>query len=91
MLGFHPVGFCAMARASAENLRDALPDVTVPTLLVYGDQDVRPPERRRGPPPVHPRVDLAVLPDAGHVCNLEASEAFNQTVRSFLHNQPREG
>jgi pimeloyl-ACP methyl ester carboxylesterase len=91
MLGFHPVGFCAMARASAENLRDALPDVTVPTLLVYGDQDVRPSERRRGPPPVHPRVDLAVLPDAGHVCNLEASEAFNQTVRSFLHNQPREG
>jgi pimeloyl-ACP methyl ester carboxylesterase len=42
MLGFHPVGFRAMARASAENLRDALPDVTVPTLLVYGDQDVRP-------------------------------------------------
>jgi pimeloyl-ACP methyl ester carboxylesterase len=32
-----------MARASAENLRDALPDVTVPTLLVYGDQDVRAP------------------------------------------------
>jgi pimeloyl-ACP methyl ester carboxylesterase len=57
MLGFHPVGFRAMARASAENLRDALPHVTVPTLLVYGDQDVRAPERRRGPPPVHPRVD----------------------------------
>jgi pimeloyl-ACP methyl ester carboxylesterase len=43
MLGFHPAGFRAMARASAENLRDALPRVDVPTLLVYGDQDVRPP------------------------------------------------
>jgi pimeloyl-ACP methyl ester carboxylesterase len=92
MLGFHPVGFRAMARASAENLRDALPDVTVPTLLVYGDQDVRAPlsvaeDLHRS----IPGSTLAVLPDAGHICNLEASEAFNQTVRSFLHNQPREG
>ena len=36
MLGFHPVGFRAMARASAENLRDVLPHIKVPTLLVYG-------------------------------------------------------
>ena len=81
-----------MARASAENLHDALPDVTVPTLLVYGDQDVRAPlsvaeDLHRS----IPGSTLAVLPDAGHVCNLEASEAFNQTVRSFLDNQPREG
>src|SRR5438552_3440217 len=33
----------AMARASAEDLRDALPHVEVPTLLVYGDNDVRAP------------------------------------------------
>jgi pimeloyl-ACP methyl ester carboxylesterase len=43
MLGFHPVGFRAMARASAENLRDVLPRVDVPTLLVHGGQDVRAP------------------------------------------------
>jgi pimeloyl-ACP methyl ester carboxylesterase len=43
MLAFHPVGFRAMARASAEDLRDALPHVRVPTLLVYGDKDVRAP------------------------------------------------
>ena len=92
MLGFHPVGFRAMARASAENLRDALPLVTVPTLLVYGDQDVRAPlsvaeDLHRS----IPGSSLAVLPDAGHICSLEAPEAFNQTVRSFLHNRPREG
>ena len=90
MLGFHPVGFRAMARASAENLRDALPDVTVPTLLVYGDQDVRPLSVAEVLHRSIPGSTLAVLPDAGHVCNLEASEAFNQTVRSFLDNQPRE-
>jgi pimeloyl-ACP methyl ester carboxylesterase len=81
-----------MARASAENLRDALPDVTVPTLLVYGDQDVR--ALLSVAEDLHrsiPGSTLAVLPDAGHVCNLEASEAFNQTARSFLDNQPREG
>ena len=33
-----------------------------------------------------PGSTLVVLPDAGHVCNIEASEAFNQTVRSFLHD-----
>jgi pimeloyl-ACP methyl ester carboxylesterase len=87
MLGFHPVGFRAMARASAENLRDVLPRVEVPTLLVHGGQDVR------APLPVAedlhtaiPGSTLVVLPDAGHVCNIEAPEAFNQAVRSFLQS-----
>jgi pimeloyl-ACP methyl ester carboxylesterase len=87
MLGFHPAGFRAMARASAEDLRDVLPHVEVPTLLVYGGQDAR------APLPVAqdlhrsiPGSTLVVLPDAGHVCNIEAPEAFNQTVRSFLHD-----
>ncbi len=43
MLAFHPAGFRAMARASAEDLRDVLPGLNVPTLLVYGDKDVRAP------------------------------------------------
>jgi hypothetical protein len=40
---FHPRGFRAMAQASAEDVRDVLPHVDVPTLLVYGDRDVRAP------------------------------------------------
>jgi pimeloyl-ACP methyl ester carboxylesterase len=43
MLGLHPAGFRAMARASAENLREVLSHIGVPTLLVYGDKDVRAP------------------------------------------------
>jgi pimeloyl-ACP methyl ester carboxylesterase len=43
MLAFHPAGFRAMARASAEDLRDVLPHIRVPTLLVYGDKAVRAP------------------------------------------------
>jgi pimeloyl-ACP methyl ester carboxylesterase len=43
MQAFDPRGFRAMAQASAEDVRDVLPRVDVPTLLVYGDRDVRAP------------------------------------------------
>jgi pimeloyl-ACP methyl ester carboxylesterase len=87
MLGFHPVGFRAMACASAENLRDVLPSINVPTLLVYGEVDVRAPMTVAED--LHaaiPGSKLVVLPDAGHVCNTEAPEAFNRAVRSFLRD-----
>jgi pimeloyl-ACP methyl ester carboxylesterase len=89
MLAFHPAGFRAMARASAEDLRDVLPHIRVPTLLVYGDKDVR------APLPVaedlHAAISgstLVVLPDAGHLCTIEAPEEFNGAVRNFLRDQP---
>ena len=85
MRAFHPAGLRAMARASAENLRDVLPQIDVPTLLVYGAEDVRAPlavakDLEASIPP----ATLVVLPDVGHACNLEAPEAFNQAVRRFL-------
>jgi pimeloyl-ACP methyl ester carboxylesterase len=58
MHAFHPIGFRAMARASAEDLRDALPLITVATLVVCGDSDVRAPtDGRRGAPRCHCRLD----------------------------------
>jgi pimeloyl-ACP methyl ester carboxylesterase len=88
MLAFHPAGFRAMARASAEDLRDALPQVTAATLLVYGDKDVRAP--RYVAQRLHAAISgskLVVLPDVGHVCNIEAPREFNAAVRSFLLGQ----
>jgi pimeloyl-ACP methyl ester carboxylesterase len=85
MLHFHPAGFRAMARASAEDLRGALPSVTVPTLLIYGDQDVRAPLTVAND--LHAAIDgsrLVVLPGIGHVCNIEAPDRFNDEVRAFL-------
>jgi pimeloyl-ACP methyl ester carboxylesterase len=88
MLAFHPAGFRAMARASAADLRDALPHINVPALLVYGGEDVR--------APLTVAHDLAtaisgstliVLPDAGHLCNIEAPDEFNRAVRAFLRSQ----
>jgi pimeloyl-ACP methyl ester carboxylesterase len=41
---FDPAGFRLMAKASAEaDLRDVLAGIDIPTLLLYGDQDVRAP------------------------------------------------
>jgi pimeloyl-ACP methyl ester carboxylesterase len=85
MLAFHPAGFRAMARASAEDLRDVLPDVRVPTLLVYGDKDARAPLTVANS--LHaalPNSTLVVLAGAGHLCNVEAPKEFNRAVRSFL-------
>src|SRR5205823_5810950 len=90
MRAFHPVGFRAMARASAEDWRAALPLVDVPTLLVYGDNDVRAPLTVAED--LHAAIDgstLVVLPGAGHLCNIEAPEEFNTSVRHFLRDQRR--
>jgi pimeloyl-ACP methyl ester carboxylesterase len=87
MRAFHPAGFRAMARASAENLRDALAHVNVPTLLVYGDQDVRAPLAVAED--LHAAItgsSLVVLPGAGHVCNIDAADEFNAAVRRFLRS-----
>jgi pimeloyl-ACP methyl ester carboxylesterase len=88
MRAFHPVGFRAMARASAEDLRDALPHIDIPTLLVYGDRDVRAPLTVADH--LHAAITestLIVMPDAGHPCNVEAADDFNETVTSFLREQ----
>ena len=88
MRAFHPAGFRAMARASAEDLRGALPHITVPTLLVYGDQDARAPLKvAEDLQAAIPGSALVVLPGAGHVCNIEAPEAFNDAVRNFLRTR----
>ena len=90
MQAFHPRGFRAMAQASAEDVRDVLPHIDVPTLLVYGDRDVRAPLTVAEA--LHAAISgsrLVVLPDAGHLCNIEAPDEFSTAVRNFLHESRR--
>jgi pimeloyl-ACP methyl ester carboxylesterase len=87
MAAFHPVGFRAMARASAEDVRDVLPQIAVPTLLIYGAADVRAPRPVRED--LHAAIrdsKLVVLPDTGHVLSLEAPDELNAALRTFLLN-----
>ena len=86
---FHPVGFRAMAAASAEDLRHTLAGVNAPTLLVYGDNDQRAPLTVAEN--LHSAIkssQLVVLKGAGHLCNVELSQQFNDVVRAFLEDLP---
>jgi pimeloyl-ACP methyl ester carboxylesterase len=88
MTDFHPLGFRLMARSSAESdTRDVLPTIRVPTLLVWGDEDIRSPlsvAHQFGS--AIPGSRLAVIPEAGHVSNLEAPERFNAEVHTFYRS-----
>jgi pimeloyl-ACP methyl ester carboxylesterase len=71
----------AMAQADQ---RDLLPGIAVPTLLVWGEQDARSPlSVARQLEEAIPDTTLVVIPDAGHVSNLEQPERFNDAVRDF--------
>ena len=88
MSGFHPAGVRAMALAFAEaDLRDVLPRINVPALLLYGDADRR--SLLSVAEEFHARIPtskLVVIHGAGHQSNVEAAERFNTEVRSFLRS-----
>jgi pimeloyl-ACP methyl ester carboxylesterase len=86
MREFHPAGARTMLRSMAEaDLRDVLPTIAVPTLLLYGAED------RRSPLDVAeamhaqiPGSTLVILPGAGHMTNIEAAGPFDSAVRDFV-------
>jgi pimeloyl-ACP methyl ester carboxylesterase len=73
-----------LTRPSVYELEAALERLTVPTLIVTGDEDE---------PCLEPGIflkrkirtsGLVVIPKAGHTINLEEPEAFNRAVLDFL-------
>ncbi len=86
---FHPAGQRTIVRAfgSEADLRDVLPRIDVPTLLLYGDKDVRSPLNVAED--LHARIPgsrLVVIPGVGHLCDVEGGERFNMEVRGFLRS-----
>ena len=64
--------------------RDLLPRIAVPTLLIWGELDARSPlSVARQFEQAIPDAKLVVIPDCGHVSNLEQPEPFNEAVREF--------
>lgn len=88
MSEFHPVGYRVMIRGFAEaDLRDVLPSIDIPTLLLYGDADTRSPLSIGQE--LHakiPRSRLAIMRGIGHLSNIEAASQFNAEVRRFLQS-----
>ena len=86
---FHPAGQRALLRAgfAEHDVHDVLPRIDVPTLLLYGDGDVRSPLTVAEQ--MHARIRgsrLVVIPRAGHMIDMEAPQQFNAEVRSFLRS-----
>ena len=87
MADVRPAGLRALLSASGRaDYRPVLPTIALPTLLLYGADDQRSPlsvahELHRQ----IPGSRLAVIPDAGHLAHMEAPDAFNTEVRTFLH------
>jgi pimeloyl-ACP methyl ester carboxylesterase len=86
MHDLRPGGARTMLRAMAKcDLRDVLPRIDVPTLLVYGELDVRSPVVVAED--MHAKIadsQLVVLSGVGHLACLERPDEFNAAVRSFL-------
>jgi 3-oxoadipate enol-lactonase len=82
-----PYGFIGALEAMKNRLdsTDGLIEIKVPSLIVVGENDaLTPPELSRK---MHEHIGgsrLVVLPEAGHMSNLESPEAFNGALAEFL-------
>jgi pimeloyl-ACP methyl ester carboxylesterase len=87
----HPGGYRAMAHSMAEaDLRDVLPGIRAPVLLLYGELDERSPLSVGEDLRAHiPGAELVVIPRAGHLANVEAPGEFNAHVRRFVRTVAR--
>jgi pimeloyl-ACP methyl ester carboxylesterase len=86
MAQIRPTGTRTMAHALAEaDLRDALPTIQVPTLLVHGAADAR--SSTSVAEAMHraiPDSTISLLPGLGHGCFLESPSRFDAAIRPFL-------
>lgn len=83
-------GFVAAVEAlTSYPIRDRLPEIACPTLIVWGDEDRMVPvgdaaRFARG----IPGAQAIVYADTGHVPMLERPERFNADLRAFLRDEP---
>jgi len=67
-----------------------LPSITVPVLVVVGDEDVlTPPSESEAMVAALPNASLVRISGAGHLANLEQGQAFEASVDDFLASLPQ--
>ena len=82
-----PAGFIGALEAMKKrpDSSSELTQIDVPTLVIVGENDgITPPDAARK---IHEHVGgsrLVVIPESGHLSNLEAPEAFNGALAEFL-------
>jgi len=63
---------------------DTLRGLTVPALVVVGDEDaLAVQDEARAMADALPDAELLVVPGAGHLCTVERPDAFNDAVAEF--------
>ena len=90
-MGEHSAKGCALTlrgvqkqRPSLWDLIDPMRKLTVPTLIIAGDEDEPCLEPSLLLKRTLPAAGLWVVPDTGHTVNLEEPEAFNHALTEFL-------
>lgn len=79
----------AALAVAAHDTRDRVGAIACPTLVVWGDEDGALPASLAGPlAAALGGAPVVVIPDAGHVCNLEQPAAFDRAVEDFLAAHP---
>jgi pimeloyl-ACP methyl ester carboxylesterase len=82
----------AMSIMAETDLTLDLPSISVPTLLLWGELDVRSPLRiAHELEAAIPSASLVVLPNCGHVANLDRPDEFTRQVREFCRRHTRAG
>ncbi len=88
MLAAAPLEGIVGALEAMMNRRDSTPlllEIDVPVLIVVGEEDaLTPVKESRAMHAAIPGSTLAVIPDAGHVSNIERPIEFNSAMRNFL-------
>lgn len=82
-----PLGLIAATHAlvARANSTPDLPNISVPCLVLVGKDDViTPPDAAQAMAKAIPDWQFAVIPQAGHLSNLENPRFFNQVVETFL-------
>jgi pimeloyl-ACP methyl ester carboxylesterase len=72
----------------APGVIDELASIVVPTLVLVGEQDTAYARAGEVMAAKLPNATHVVIPDAGHVVNIEQAEAFNRAVVEFLEALP---
>ena len=83
--GIAPSGYVAAAVAVRDmDLREALPNIPIPVLVIAGALDpATPPVMAEAIVETVPNARLAIL-DAAHLSNIEKADEFNSLIMSFL-------
>lgn len=69
---------------SPSSMASELRALSIPTLLIVGEDDAPSVLASRELAALLPRARLVVIPGAGHVVNLQKPEAFNEAIQSLL-------